>query len=78
MSVRRSAHWSNKDVDKIDIVEIMKNNQFNDIEISTGIEILKFIELKKEIGASNRELLVHTTKVKAYNLFVLNLFLFLG
>lgn len=37
----------------------MKSHRLNDVEITIGIEILKFIESKKEIGASNVELLVY-------------------
>ncbi len=36
----------------------MKDQQLNDNEISIGMEILKFIESKKETGASAIELLV--------------------
>lgn len=45
-------------MDKVDIAEDMKNHQMNDSEVAIGMEIIKFIESKKEIGASNIELLV--------------------
>lgn len=41
-------------------------NQLNDDEIATGIEILKYIEMKKEIGASSLELLVNMTNIIRY------------
>lgn len=47
-------------MDKIDIAELLTKHEFNDSEISIGMEILKFIESKKEVGASNEELLVRT------------------
>ncbi|KAG4077748.1 hypothetical protein HA402_011177 [Bradysia odoriphaga] len=51
-----SARWSNKEVDKIDIAEHMKTHQLDDNEISIAMEMLKFIESKKEMGASSIEL----------------------
>lgn len=53
-----SVRWSNKEVDKIDIAELLTKHEFNENEISIGMEMLKFIESKKEVGASNVELLV--------------------
>lgn len=45
-------------MDKVDIAEHMRVHQLDDSEIAIGMEMLKFIESKKEVGASSIELLV--------------------
>lgn len=45
-------------MEKIDIAEHLLTHQLDDNEMSIAMEMLKFIESKKEIGASAIELLV--------------------